>query len=206
MAAPALIVPIFPLPDVTFFPTRCFRCTSSRRATAPWSSMRSRRDRQAGRRAAAARLRDELRRASRRCTRCAGLGEIVSCERLATGRYNILLEAIAGCGCSREVPSDTLYRLVRRAAAGRRRAHRRHRGRRSPASARAAARCSTLWPGLPTLHRHRAGRRPDGRSHRRSAWPRRRPARRGPAPEPARDARRALARVTRVARRPSRRS
>jgi uncharacterized protein len=43
----------------------------------------------------------------------AGLGEIVSCERLATGRYNILLRGDCRVKLEQELPSDTLYRLVR---------------------------------------------------------------------------------------------
>ena len=43
----------------------------------------------------------------------AGLGEIVSCERLATGRYNILLRGECRVRIEQELPSDTLYRLVR---------------------------------------------------------------------------------------------
>src|SRR4029453_19637402 len=43
----------------------------------------------------------------------AGLGEIVSCERLATGRHNILLRGDCRVRLEQEVPSDTLYRLVR---------------------------------------------------------------------------------------------
>jgi hypothetical protein len=41
-----------------------------------------------------------------------GLGEIVSWERLATGRYNILVRGDARVRIERELPSDTLYRLV----------------------------------------------------------------------------------------------
>ncbi len=43
----------------------------------------------------------------------AGLGRIVKCERLATGRFNLLLKGEARVRIERELPSDTLYRLVR---------------------------------------------------------------------------------------------
>jgi Lon protease-like protein len=42
----------------------------------------------------------------------AGLGRIVKCERLATGRFNILLKGEIRVRIERELPSDTLYRLV----------------------------------------------------------------------------------------------
>lgn len=42
----------------------------------------------------------------------AGLGRIVKCERLATGRFNILLKGEVRVRIERELPSDTLYRLV----------------------------------------------------------------------------------------------
>ena len=42
----------------------------------------------------------------------AGLGRIVKCERMATGRFNILLKGEVRVRIERELPSDTLYRLV----------------------------------------------------------------------------------------------
>jgi Lon protease-like protein len=42
----------------------------------------------------------------------AGAGEIVNCERLPSGRFNILLRGFARVRIEREVPSDTLYRIV----------------------------------------------------------------------------------------------
>jgi Lon protease-like protein len=42
----------------------------------------------------------------------AGAGEIVRCERLATGRFNILIKGESRIRIDREMPSDTLYRLV----------------------------------------------------------------------------------------------
>ncbi len=43
----------------------------------------------------------------------AGAGEIVSCERLPGGRYNILVEGRWRVRIEHELPSDTLYRVVR---------------------------------------------------------------------------------------------
>jgi len=42
----------------------------------------------------------------------AGAGEIVRCERLATGRFNILLKGETRVRIDREIPTDTLYRVV----------------------------------------------------------------------------------------------
>jgi uncharacterized protein len=42
----------------------------------------------------------------------AGAGEIVSWERLATGRYNILVKGEWRVRIERELPTDTLYRIV----------------------------------------------------------------------------------------------
>src|SRR2546423_10455671 len=44
--------------------------------------------------------------------RVCGVGEIVSWERLAKGRYNILVRGDARGRIERELPGDTLYRLV----------------------------------------------------------------------------------------------
>jgi Lon protease-like protein len=41
-----------------------------------------------------------------------GLGEIVSCERLATGRYDLVLRGEARVRIVQERPTDTLYRVV----------------------------------------------------------------------------------------------
>ena len=42
----------------------------------------------------------------------AGVGRIVQCERLATGRFNILLKGEGRVRIDRELPSDTLYRMI----------------------------------------------------------------------------------------------
>jgi len=95
MAAPHLIVPIFPLPDVTFFPHTLL----------PLHVFEAR---------YRVLVIDEATYAGKpEVHAVAGLGEIVSCERLATGRYNILLRGECRVRLGPELPSDTLYRLVR---------------------------------------------------------------------------------------------
>jgi Lon protease-like protein len=42
----------------------------------------------------------------------AGLGRIVQCERLASGRFNMILRGEGRVRIDRELPTDTLYRLV----------------------------------------------------------------------------------------------
>ncbi len=45
--------------------------------------------------------------------RVAGAGRIVGCERLPTGRFNIVLRGESRIRIDHEIPSDTLYRVVR---------------------------------------------------------------------------------------------
>jgi uncharacterized protein len=42
----------------------------------------------------------------------AGMGEVVNWERLPTGRYNILLRGHGRVRIARELPTDTLYRVI----------------------------------------------------------------------------------------------
>jgi hypothetical protein len=42
----------------------------------------------------------------------AGMGRIVQCERLATGRFNLVVKGESRVRIERELPADTLYRLV----------------------------------------------------------------------------------------------
>jgi Lon protease-like protein len=111
MASGATVVPIFPLPDVTFFPHTLL----------PLHVFEAR---------YRAMIMDALARDRRLCVvklepgyeatyagkpavhPVAGVGEIVSWERLATGRYNILVRGDARIRIDRELPTDTLYRLV----------------------------------------------------------------------------------------------
>jgi Lon protease-like protein len=74
----------------------------------------------------------------------AGLGEIVSCERLATGRYNILLRGECRVRLEDELPSDTLYRVVR----ARRLADAEPAGDATPALTRMRAACRSLLGAL----------------------------------------------------------
>jgi Lon protease-like protein len=108
---PTLVVPIFPLPDVTLFP----------RTLLPLHVFEAR---------YRAMVADALARDRHICMvrlrpgyepayagkpdvyAVGGLGEIVSCERLASGRYDLVLRGEARVRILQECPSDTLYRLV----------------------------------------------------------------------------------------------
>ena len=112
MAAPDLIVPIFPLPDVTFFPHTLLplQVFEARYRVMVIDAL------ERDRRLAVVKLRPgyEATYAGKPAVHpVAGLGEIVSCERLATGRYNILLRGESRVRLEQELPSDTLYRLLR---------------------------------------------------------------------------------------------
>ena len=111
MAAPDLIIPIFPLPDVTFFPHTLLplHVFEARYRLLVIDAL------ERDRRLAVVRLRPgyETAYAGKPAVyRAAGLGEIVSCERLATGRYNILLRGECRVQLGAELPSDTLYRVL----------------------------------------------------------------------------------------------
>jgi Lon protease-like protein len=112
MAPLELLVPIFPLPDVTFVPhTLLPRHVFEARYRMMIIDALER-----DRRLAVVRLQPgyEATYAGKPPVYpIAGLGEIVSCERLATGRYNILLRGESRVRLEQEVPSDTLYRLLR---------------------------------------------------------------------------------------------
>jgi uncharacterized protein len=111
MAAPLVIVPIFPLPDVTLFPHTLLplHVFEARYRLLVIDAL------ERNRRLAVARLRPgyEATYAGKPPVHTmAGLGEIVSCERLANGRYNILLRGEARLRIEQELPTDTLYRVV----------------------------------------------------------------------------------------------
>lgn len=107
-----LALPIFPLPDITLFPHTMM----------PLHVFESR---------YRAMVTDVLARDRRLCiarllpgyettyagkppvAMVAGAGEIVRWERLPTGRYNILVEGRWRVRIERELPTDTLYRVVR---------------------------------------------------------------------------------------------
>jgi Lon protease-like protein len=107
----ALILPIFPLPDVTFFPHTLLPLhvfEARYRAMVADAVARDRR-------LCVVQLRPgyEADYAGKPAVHAVGgMGEIVSCERLANGRYNLALRGDARVRLLRERPSDTLYRLV----------------------------------------------------------------------------------------------
>lgn len=114
MPAPAfaMVVPIFPLPDVTFFPHTLMplHVFEARYRAMVMDAL------ERDRRLAIVRLRPgyEAAYAGKPAVHAvAGVGEIVSFERLATGRYNILVRGDARVRIDSEVPSDTLYRIAR---------------------------------------------------------------------------------------------
>ena len=108
---PPLNLPIFPLPDVTFFPHTLLPLhvfEARYRAMVMDSLARDRR-------LAVVKLKPgfEASYAGKPAVHAvAGAGEIVSWERLATGRYNILVKGEWRVQIESERPSDTLYRIV----------------------------------------------------------------------------------------------
>lgn len=110
-AEPGLILPIFPLPDVTFFPHTLLPLhvfEARYRAMVMDSLARDRR-------LAVVKLKPgyEATYVGKPAVhQVAGAGEIVSWERLATGRYNILVKGDCRIRIESEKPSDTLYRIV----------------------------------------------------------------------------------------------
>ena len=108
---PPLTLPIFPLPDVTFFPhTMLPLHVFEARYRAMITDALAR-----DRKIAVVRLKPgfEASYAGKPPVfPVAGAGEIVSWERLATGRYNILVKGEWRVRIERELPTDTLYRIV----------------------------------------------------------------------------------------------
>ena len=77
-----------------------------------------------------------------------GVGRIVQWERLASGRFNLLLRGEGRVRIERELPTDTLYRMVRGHPARRDGRRRRRRWPRwALGSRRAASRSSRPWAG-----------------------------------------------------------
>jgi len=107
-----LVLPIFPLPDVTFFPHTFLPLhvfETRYRAMVTDALARDRR-------LAVVRLQPgyEARYDGKPDVfAIAGAGEIVNCERLASGRFNILVKGQWRVRIESEIPSDTLYRMVR---------------------------------------------------------------------------------------------
>src|SRR5262245_59925053 len=108
---PPLIVPIFPLPDVTFFPNTLLPLhVFEARYRAMVMDVLAR-----DRRLAVVKLMPgfEAAYAGKPAVHpVAGAGEIVSWERLATGRYNILVKGEWRVRIESELPTDTLYSIV----------------------------------------------------------------------------------------------
>jgi uncharacterized protein len=143
MAGPVVIVPIFPLPEVTFFPHTLLplHVFEARYRLLVIDAL------ERDRRLAVVKLQPgfEAGYAGKPAVHpVAGLGEIVSCERLANGRYNILLRGECRVRLEHELPSDTLYRLLR----ARRLADTEPTGDVAPALARIRAACRSLLSAL----------------------------------------------------------
>jgi Lon protease-like protein len=104
-------LPIFPLPDLTFFPrTHLPLHVFEARYRAMVIDVLAR-----DRRLAVVALKpgyEDDYEGKPTVHRIAGAGRIVRCERLATGRFNILLQGECRIRIERELPSDTLYRIV----------------------------------------------------------------------------------------------
>ena len=143
MAAPVVVVPIFPLPDVTFFPHTLMPLHVFEARYRAMVIDALERDR----RLVVVKLQPgyEASYAGKPAVHpVAGLGEMISCERLATGRYNILLRGECRVRLEQELPSDTLYRVVR----ARRLDDVESSGDTSAALARIRAACKTLLEAL----------------------------------------------------------
>ena len=108
----SVVLPIFPLPDITFFPHTLLPLhlfEARYRAMALDALARDRR-------LAIVQLQPgyEASYAGRPAVHAvAGAGEIVGSERLANGRYNIVVRGDFRVRIAAEIPSDTLYRVVR---------------------------------------------------------------------------------------------
>ena len=109
--ATALYLPIFPLPDQTFFPRTFLPLhvfEARYRAMVTDSLARDRR-------LVVVRLKpgyEATYEGRPPVDQLAGVGKIVRCERLATGRFNLVLHGESRVRIERELPADTLYRLV----------------------------------------------------------------------------------------------
>lgn len=107
-----LILPIFPLPDVTFFPHTFLPLHIFETRYRAMITDALARDR----RIAVVRLRPgyEARYEGKpEVFSIAGAGEIVNCERLASGRFNILVKGQWRVRIENELPTDTFYRVAR---------------------------------------------------------------------------------------------
>ena len=104
-------LPIFPLPDLTFFPHTVLPLhifEARYRAMITDCLSRDRRLAVVGLKPGYEPLYD----GKPAVKEIAGAGSIVQCERLATGRFNVLLRGECRIRIERELPTDTLYRVV----------------------------------------------------------------------------------------------
>ena len=107
----AVFLPIFPLPDLTFFPHTVLPLhvfEARYRAMITDCLARDRRLVVVGLEPGYESRYD----GKPAVKEIAGAGTIVRCERLPTGRFNILLRGECRIRIEREVPTDTLYRVV----------------------------------------------------------------------------------------------
>ena len=109
--AAQISLPIFPLPDLTFFPRTMLPLhIFEARYRAMITDCLSR-----DRRLAVVGLRPGYEAAYEgrpAVYPVMGVGRIVQWERMATGRYNLLLQGECRARIDRELPADTLYRMV----------------------------------------------------------------------------------------------
>ena len=106
-----VFVPIFPLPDLTFFPHTLLPLhvfEARYRAMVMDCLARDKRMAVVGLKPGYEPVYD----GKPAVYEVAGIGRIVECERLASGRFNILLKGESRVRIDREVPADTLYRMV----------------------------------------------------------------------------------------------
>lgn len=111
MPATPVYLPIFPLPDLTFFPRTFLPLhifEARYRAMITDCLARDRRLAVVGLESGYEPIYD----GKPPVKGIAGAGSIVRCERLATGRFNLLLRGECRIRIEREVPTDTLYRMV----------------------------------------------------------------------------------------------
>ena len=111
MSANPVYLPIFPLPDLTFFPHTLLPLhifEARYRAMITDCLARDRRLSVAGLRPGYESSYD----GKPPVYQIAGAGSIVRCERLASGRFNVLLKGEHRVRIEREVPTDTLYRMA----------------------------------------------------------------------------------------------
>jgi uncharacterized protein len=106
-----VFVPIFPLPDLTFFPHTLLTLhvfEARYRAMVMDCLARDKRMAVVGLKPGYEPVYD----GKPAVYQIAGVGRIVQCERLASGRFNILLKGESRVRIDRELPADTLYRMV----------------------------------------------------------------------------------------------